>query len=30
VVLDLVTGDEPAEVVPEWTLMSPKGDGLLA
>jgi hypothetical protein len=29
VVLDLGTGDEPAEVVPEWTLMSPKGDGLL-
>ncbi|MDP8948652.1 MAG: Gmad2 immunoglobulin-like domain-containing protein [Actinomycetota bacterium] len=29
VVLDLGTGDEPAETVPEWTLMSPKGDGLL-
>ena len=29
VVLDLGTGDEPAEVVPEWTLMSLKGDGLL-
>jgi immunoglobulin-like protein involved in spore germination len=29
VVLDLGTGDEPAETVPEWTLMSPPGDGLL-
>jgi hypothetical protein len=29
VVLDLGTGEEPAETVPEWTLMSPKGDGLL-
>ncbi len=29
VVLDLGTGDKPAETVPEWTLMSPRGDGLL-
>jgi Immunoglobulin-like domain of bacterial spore germination len=29
VVLDLGTGDEPAETVPQWTLMRPKGDGLL-
>ncbi len=29
VVLDLGTGDKPAETVPEWTLMSPQGDGLL-
>ena len=29
VVLDLGTGDKPAEAVPEWTLMSPQGDGLL-
>jgi hypothetical protein len=29
VVLDLGTGKEPAETVPEWTLMSPKDDGLL-
>ena len=29
VVLDLGTAGEPAETVPEWTLMSPKGDGLL-
>jgi hypothetical protein len=29
VVLDLGTGGEPAETVPEWTLVSPKGDGLL-
>jgi Immunoglobulin-like domain of bacterial spore germination len=29
VVLDLGTGEEPAETVPEWTLMSPTGDGLL-
>jgi hypothetical protein len=29
VVLDLGTGEEPAEMVPEWTLMSPTGDGLL-
>ncbi len=29
VVLDLGTGDKPAERVPEWTLMSPQGDGLL-
>jgi hypothetical protein len=29
VVLDLGTGDEPAKTVPEWTLMSRKGDGLL-
>ncbi len=28
-VLDLGTGNKPAERVPEWTLMSPKGDGLL-
>ena len=29
VVLDLGTGDKPAKTVPEWTLMSPKGGGLL-
>jgi hypothetical protein len=29
VVLDLGTDEEPAETVPEWTLMSPTGDGLL-
>jgi len=29
VVLDLGTGDKRAETVPEWTLMSPQGDGLL-
>jgi hypothetical protein len=29
VVLDLGTGDEPAASVPEWTIMSPTGDGLL-
>ena len=29
VVLDLGSGEEPAETVPEWTLMSPTGDGLL-
>jgi len=29
VVLDLGTGDEPAETVPEWTLMSSADDGLL-
>jgi hypothetical protein len=29
VVLDLGTGEEPAGTVPEWTLMSPTGDGLL-
>ena len=29
VVLDLGTGNEPAETVPEWTIMCPKGDGLL-
>jgi hypothetical protein len=29
VVLDLGTGEEPAETVPEWTLMNPTGDGLL-
>ena len=29
VVLDLGTGDKPAETVPAWTLMSPQGDGLL-
>jgi hypothetical protein len=29
VALDLGTGEEPAEMVPEWTLMSPSGDGLL-
>jgi hypothetical protein len=28
-VLDLGTGDKPALRVPEWTLMSPRGDGLL-
>jgi hypothetical protein len=28
-VVDLGTGEEPAETVPEWTLMSPAGDGLL-
>ncbi len=28
-VLDLGTGEEPAGNVPKWTLMSPKGDGLL-
>ena len=28
-VIDLGTGEEPAETVPQWTLMSPKGDGLL-
>ena len=29
VVLDLGTDDKPAKTVPEWTLMSPKGGGLL-
>jgi Immunoglobulin-like domain of bacterial spore germination len=29
VVIDLGTGDEPAESVPEWTLMSSADDGLL-
>ena len=29
VVLDLGTGEEPAEMVPKWSLMSPAGDGLL-
>jgi hypothetical protein len=29
VVIDLGTGDEPAETVPEWTLMSSADDGLL-
>jgi hypothetical protein len=29
VVVDLGTGDEPAETVPEWTLMSSADDGLL-
>ena len=29
VVIDLGTGEEPAETVPKWTLASPKGDGLL-
>jgi hypothetical protein len=29
VVLDLGTGEEPAGTVPQWTLASPKGDGLL-
>lgn len=29
VVLDLGTGDKPAATVPEWTLMSSPGDGLL-
>lgn len=28
-VVDLGTGDETAETVPEWTLSSPAGDGLL-
>lgn len=28
-VLDLGAGDEPAETVPRWTLVSPRGDGLL-
>ncbi len=28
-VVDLGTGDEPAEYVPRWTLSSPRGDGLL-
>jgi len=28
-VVDLGTGEEPAETVPEWNLMSPTGDGLL-
>ncbi len=28
-VLDLGTGDEPARIVPRWTLSSPNGDGLL-
>lgn len=28
-VLDLGVGDEPARTVPRWTLVSPKGDGLL-
>ena len=28
VVLDLGTGEEPARVVPRWTLSSPNGDGL--
>jgi hypothetical protein len=29
VVLDLGTGEKPAGTVPQWTLASPKGDGLL-
>lgn len=29
VVLDLGTGREPAQSVPEWSLVSPEGDGLL-
>jgi hypothetical protein len=29
VVLDLGSGEEPAGTVPQWTLASPKGDGLL-
>ncbi|MGH3090379.1 MAG: Gmad2 immunoglobulin-like domain-containing protein [Rubrobacteraceae bacterium] len=29
VVLDLGAGDEPAEGVPEWSLNTPEGDGLL-
>lgn len=29
VVLDLGTGEKPAETIPKWTLASPKGDGLL-
>lgn len=29
VVIDLGTGDHPASSVPEWTLSSPTGDGLL-
>ena len=29
VVVDLGTGEEPAETVPEWTLTSPTGEGLL-
>lgn len=29
VVLDLGVGEEPARVVPRWTLVSPLGDGLL-
>ena len=29
VVLDLGTGEKPAEAIPRWTLASPKGDGLL-
>ena len=28
-VIDLGTGEEPAGAVPEWSLISPKGDGLL-
>ncbi|HJQ27708.1 MAG TPA: Gmad2 immunoglobulin-like domain-containing protein [Rubrobacter sp.] len=28
-VIDLGTGEEPAGTVPKWTLVSPKGDGLL-
>ena len=28
-VIDLGTGEEPATTVPEWTLTSPEGDGLL-
>jgi Immunoglobulin-like domain of bacterial spore germination len=28
-VIDLGTGEEPAETIPHWTLASPKGDGLL-
>ena len=28
-VIDLGTGEEPAVTVPEWTLTSPEGDGLL-
>ena len=29
VVIDLGVGDEPAETVPRWTLVSPRGGGLL-
>jgi Immunoglobulin-like domain of bacterial spore germination len=29
VVLDIGSGEEPAGTVPQWTLASPKGDGLL-
>ena len=29
VVIDLGTGEEPAETIPQWTLASPNGDGLM-